>query len=299
MNVYATIDELNLYLGGGLYEGEESRDDDLLLRFTVKASRMFDKFATNGVMPMRRFYPTLATKDFDHPDNAALLLLKDDLLEVTTLTTENGDTPIVTADYMLVTANGRYNQTPYGRIQLHPNGTTTAFAYDGTQYGANQVDGVWGFHDNWASAWEDSTDLVEDTGGINAAVTSITVGDADGTDINGIAQRFKRQQLIKIDDEYLWVVDVNATDDELTVRRGMNGSTAATHDEDEPIYIFRPMDDVVEAMEELSTYIYHRKDTLGTEIDQAVMTAQGQIVIPSKLPDTVKEILRPHRKEAL
>ena len=299
MNVYATIDEIKLYLGGGLEEGEESKDDILLLRFAVKASRMFDKFATNGVMPMRHFYPTIATKDFDHPEDTDLLLLKDDLLEVTTFTTKNGAITITAADYELMTANGRYNQTPYSRIQMHPDGTQKLFEFNGTSFAANQLVGAWGFHDNWAEAWEDSGDTVTDGSGIDATVTTITVDDADGDDINGIAHRFKHQQLLKIESEYLWVTDVDVTANTLTVRRGMNGSTAATHAQTTAISIFRPMDDVVEAMEELTTFIYHRKDTLGTRDDFSFMGNEGQLIIPSTLPETVKSILRPHRKEAL
>ena len=299
MNVYATVDEIKLYLGGGLGELEESADDTLLMRFAMKASRMFDNFATNGVMPMRRFYPTIAAKDFDHPDDTALLRLKDDLLECTTLTTENGDTTILPANYELQTSNGRYNQTPYSQIQLHPDGTITAFTYDGTPYTANAVTGPWGYHNDWANAWEDSGDSVQDAGGISASAVTITVNDADGVDINGLPTRFKIQQILKIEDEYLWLVDVNGTDDELTVRRGMNGSTAATHAKDMAIYVYRPMDDIIEAMELLSTYIYRRRESIGTEIDRPMVGDKGQLIMPRVLPDEVTRILRPYRKEAL
>lgn len=299
MNVYATVDEIKLYLGGGLAELQESDDDTLLMRFAIKASRMFDNFATNGVMPMRRFYPTIAAKDFDHPDDAALLSLRDDLLDCTTLTTENGDTTILAANYELQTSNGKYNQTPYSQIQLHPDETVTAFAYDGTPYAANAVTGLWGYHNDWANAWEDSGDSVQNAGGIDASEATIEVSDADGADINGLPTRFKIQQILKIEEEYLWLVDVNGTDDELTVRRGMNGSTAATHALDKPIYVYRPMDDVIEAMELLSTYIYRRKDSVGSEIDRPMIGDKGQLIMPRVLPSEVLRILWPYRKEAL
>ncbi len=299
MNVYATVDEIKLYLGGGLEELQESDDDALLMRFAIKASRMFDNFATNGVMPTRRFYPTIATKDFDHPDDTALLSLRDDLLECTTLTTDNGGTTILAANYELQTSNGRYNQTPYSQIRLHPDGTVTAFEYDGTPYAANAVTGLWGYHNDWADAWEDSGDSVQDVAGISSSDTTITVTDADGDDINGLPTRFKIQQILKIEDEYLWLTDVNGTDNELTVRRGMNGSTAATHALDTAIYVYRPMDDIIEAMELLSTYIYRRKDSIGSEIDRPMVGDKGQLIMPQVLPSEVMRILRPYRKEAL
>jgi hypothetical protein len=297
MNVYATVDEVKRYIGRSV--GEETKDDDLLLRFTIKASRMFDNFATNGVLPMRRFYPTLATKNFDHPDDATMLNLKDDLLSCDSLTTKNGATSITSADYVLMTSGGRYNQTPFGIIQLHPDGTVTEFEYDGTPYQSNAIIGPWGYHTDWSNAWEDSGDTVQDGGGIDDVVTTITVNNADGDDINGMPFRFKRQQLIKVENEYMWVTYVNVTDDELTVRRAQNGTTAASHANGVAISIYKPMADVIQAMEVLSAHIYRRRESVGTPDDRPIAGAQGQLILPAVLPEDVKKILRPYKKEAL
>ncbi len=297
MNVYATIDEVKRYIGKA--EGEETKDDVLFLSFAIKASRMFDNFATNGVLPVRHFYPTLATKDFDHPDDATFLILKDDLLSCDSLTTKNGATTITSADYLLMTANDRYNQTPFAKIKLQPDGTVTEYAYNGTPYQANSITGPWGYHNDWDNAWEDSGDTVQDVGGIDDTVTIVTVNDVDGDDINGIPIRFKRQQLIKIEDEYMWVTNTNSTDNELAVRRARNGTTAASHAEDKAIYIYRPMYDVIQAMTVLTTHIYRRKDSVGTPDDRPLAGAEGQLILPVVLPEDVKKILRPYKKEAL
>lgn len=295
MNVYATVDEVKLYIGKDPLQ--ESSDDDLLLHFTIKASRMFDKFATNGVLPTRRFYPSIDTRDFDHPEDATVLKLRDDLLEVTTLTTKNGATSITPSDYKLQTATNRYNQTPYNQIRLTGAGTVTEFEIDDTEFAANQIVGIWGYHDDWANAWEDSGDTVEDDP-LSDSATTITVNDADGDDINGFSYRFKYQQLLKVESEYIWVTKVDPTNNTLTVRRGMNGSTAAAHVQDTPIYIYRPMADVREAMEELATHLYrHRKD-IGTPSDRPIQR-EGLLIMPSTLPEEVKKILRPYRKESL
>lgn len=297
MNVYATIDELKLYIGQDALT--DTKEDDLFLRFTIQASRMFDTFATNGIMPKRRFYPTLATKDFDHPsDHPAVLRLYDDLLEVTTLTTKNGATTISSSDYNLKTANGTYGQTPYRQIKLVIDGTTTAFEFDGTPDAANQIIGFWGYHDNWTGAWEDSSDTVQDDP-LSSSATTLTVTDVNGDDINEIPNRFKRQQLLKIEDEILWIINTNITDNTLTVRRGMNGTTAAAHVQTTTINVFKPMDDVVEAMQALGSYLYRRKDSIGTSADRAIVSEQGPLILPGVLPEEVKRILRPHRKESL
>ncbi len=299
MNVYATIDELKTFLAGGLKEGIAEDDDDLFKRFCIEASRSFDTWATNGVPPKRRFYPTIATKDFDHPtDTTTLLRLNNDLLEATTLTTENGAVTISSSDFVLKAGTGDYNRTPFTQIQLVEDGTTTTFTYNGSVHKSNALTGVWGYHDEWADAWEDSGDTVQDNP-LDNSTTTLTVTDADGDDINGLTRRFKIQQLLKIESEYLWVTDVNITDNKLTVRRGMNGSTAASHIQTTAISIFRPMDEIRHAIEVLATYMSQRRHSIGTTDDRPLATAEGILVMPSALPPEVKGILRPYRKERL
>ena len=299
MNVYATIDELKTFLAGGLEEGIAEDDDDLFKRFCIVASRAFDTWVTNGVSPKRRFYPTVATKVYDHPSSETLLRLNNDLLEATTLTTENTAITISSSDYVLKASTGDYNRTPYSQVQLVEDGTTTTYSFNGSRYKSNALTGIWGYHDEWADAWEDSGDTVQDSPSINSTVTTVTVTDADGDDINGLTRRFKIQQLLKIEDEFIWVTDVNINDNTLTVRRGMNGSTAATHLQNVAISIFRPMDEIRHAIETLATYLYQRRSSIGTESDRPLATMEGVLVMPSMIPEEVKSILRPYRKERL
>jgi hypothetical protein len=299
VNVYATIDELKTFLAGGLEEGISEDDDDLFKRFCIVASRAFDTWVTNGVSPKRRFYPTIATKDFDHPSSdTTLLKVNNDLLEVTTLTTENGAVAISSSDYVLKAATGDYNRTPYTQVQLVEDGTTTTYSYNGSVYKANALTGVWGYHDEWADAWEDSGDTVQDDP-LSDSATTLTVNDADGDDINGLPRRFKIQYLLKIESEYLWVTDVNTSANTLTVRRGMNGSTAASHVQGTAISIFRPMDEIRHAIETLAAYLYQRRHSIGTVDDRPLATMEGVLVMPSMLPEVVQKILRPYRKERL
>jgi hypothetical protein len=164
MNVYATVDEIKLWIGGNLSELEDDDLDPILKRYTVEASRMMDLWVSNGKRPYRRFYPTVATRYYDHPirtsangspkDSSAGLLatrqpstsilrLHNDLLELTTLTTKNGTITITSADYLLYRTRFRddlYDQTPYNAIKLEPDGTYTVFQYINTPNQANAVD---------------------------------------------------------------------------------------------------------------------------------------------------------------
>lgn len=89
------------------------------------------------------------------------------------------------------------------------------------------ITGIWGYRTRYASeAWVKYDDL---QAGISDSVTSITVADADGADPFGLTPRFSLGQLIRIGTEYLEVTAVNTTTNVLTVRRGVQGSTAAAH----------------------------------------------------------------------
>jgi hypothetical protein len=88
------------------------------------------------------------------------------------------------------------------------------------------VTGVWGWHADYTNAWE-AVDTLQ--ANINASVTSLTVADADGADLDGFIPRFSPGNLIQIDSEWMDVNAVNTTTNTLTVRRGVNGSTAAAH----------------------------------------------------------------------
>jgi hypothetical protein len=322
MNVYATVDEIKLWIGGNLSELEDDDLDPILKRYTVEASRTFDLWVSNGKRPYRRFYPTVATRYYDHPartsangspkdssvgllttkqPSASILRLNNDLLELTTLTTKNGALVITSADYLLYRTRFRddlYDQTPYNAIKLEPNGTYTVFQYINTPNQANAVDGIWGYHDDWANAWEDSGDSVQNDPTIDASTTALKVNSADGDDINGLPNRFKHQQLIKVDSEYMWVTDITADNNILTVRRGMNGSTAAQHDKDDTIFIYRPPYDIQLAMKTLTLYLHRRRGAIGkAETGQVSASSRGRVlVVPPTLPQEVTMILEQYKK---
>lgn len=278
-------------------------DDVLLKQLALIANRMWD-----GSCGGRRFAPWLETRYYDHVDQggsnrsaraqlayglnpwAAVLRLGEDLLEVVTLTTANGGTTIAAADQLL--RQGRaYGRTPYDRIELKTNGTTTVFTFSDTYQQANAVAAWWGYHDDYkpagsgGSAWVDSLDTVEG-GGINASATALTVNDADGADAYGVTPRFKAQTLIRAGDELMYISAKNTTTNVLTVVRGVNGSIAAAHDADVTIYTWRVMDDVFNAVRRLAVWLYGQKDSpfFETQINQQL----GTVTIPAAAPLDVR-----------
>ncbi len=297
--VYATPDEIKRVLGQSFEEGKPSDDDLLLRRFAVQASRAFDMFCTNLVRPDRHFYPVQDTRNFDHPDETTFLRLGYDILEATTVTTNNGGTTIDAADYELVKARGnqppRHDMTPYDAIALRGDGTVTAFEFDDTATKANAVTGTWGYHTDWANAWEDSQDAVQDDP-LSDSATTLTVTSADGLDLWGFPYRFKDMQLLRIESEYLLVTAVRYDNETLTVVRGVLGTTAASHVQGTQIDIFRPMPDLVMAVQTLAIHMYRRRDAIGTPDQRPLAAAKGLLVFPDSLPEEVKRMLIPYAK---
>jgi len=155
------------------------------------------------------------------------------------------------------------------------------------------VTGVWGWHNNWADAWQDSADTVVDAP-LSSSATSLTVTDADGTGIWGDTPRFKAHTLIKIESEYLFITVKNTTTNVLTVRRGVNGSTAAAHDASTAIYIYQPPDGVVQGVTRWASYLYAQKDA--SVFDTTTIPESGVIITPQGIPKDVMMAMKNYRR---
>lgn len=276
MNEYASYEALKTYLGIST-----TGDDDLLRDFCTDASRAFDALCH------RTFYPRYESRYFDHPTNAYVLRVDDDLLEVTTLTTDNGDETIAAADYFLQCGTS-YNVRPYDRIVIDEEGSEL-FEWNDTPQRANTVTGTWGFHDDWDNAWQDSGDTITNLAPFTATETSLGVTDADGADIYGISPRFMVQQTLKIGSEYLYVTAKDTATNILTVRRGINGTTAAAHDNGTAIYIYQPVDAIAEAVKRWAAYLYRQKDS--GIFETTIVPDMGTIVTPESIPKRVQLML--------
>jgi hypothetical protein len=121
-----------------------------------------------------------------------------------------------------------------------------------------EVNADWGYHTRYTDAWQ-IEDSVQDAGGINATVTTVTVTDADGTNWRGATPRFSAGQMIRINEEWLRVVNANTTANTLTVQRGINGSTAAAHALSDDIYVWYPVDDVRQGVARQAALMYKRR----------------------------------------
>lgn len=219
----------------------------------------------------RVFVPVIDTRYFDaigdhHIYNGKKrLLLRDDLLEATTVTDGSGTVLVSGTDY-----------------RLHERGKTPAYALQGLSsyagwhqytsdpYDAISIVGVWGYHKDYANAWRDSGQDVTDT--ISASATSFAVNDADIVDPYTQVAMFSPGQLLKVEDEYMTLLDVNTNT--LTVQRGVNGSTAVEHTSPNlDVYIWQVMPEVQRVVYRAAAYRYSRRAIYEQAVFDSVIQA--------------------------
>lgn len=289
---YATLYQVRQYLRR---EGADPTvDDNRLIQFINEAVRLIDNYKG------RRFDCRLETRYFDYPERRRetignysepaligkdYLRLDDDLLAVSTLT--NGDgTSIASTAYTLHPKN----LYPKHKIELvSSSGVTWLTDAEGDKRQVISLTGYWGYHDRYNSeAWEDSLDTVQDDP-LTSGATTLTVSDADGVALDGSLQRFQAGQMLKIESEFLLVSAVSTARNVLTVKRGYNGTTAASHVKTTPVYIWRPMANIVAACTRLVAWRYRQKDV--DVFDKSAILGTGLKIIPSNMPPDVVQLL--------
>ncbi len=163
------------------------------------------------------FGPRIGTNKYDGT-GGSVLRLHDDLLSVSSITirpstaSATTSTPAVDTDYYLLDANGGYGSAPYRTILLHGQGTITAY---GSGYRVTDVAGTWG-----------NSNVTIPLSPTAAEAIDISETDVDVSALTGVSPGVT----LLWDTEQVYVrVTTDAATDYVTVTRGANGSTAATH----------------------------------------------------------------------
>ncbi|MBZ0275374.1 MAG: hypothetical protein K8I60_04485 [Anaerolineae bacterium] len=234
----------------------ETGDDNRLFAMLLAASAYVERAAGRHFVPRRA---TIAHTAWDSQE----LLLDEDLLELLTLT--NGDGSSITlGDVIHLPARG-----VIAALRLTGG---NAFTWQTSPFNAITVTGIWGWHEDWDSAWRDSADTVADNP-LTASAVTVTVSDADGIDEAGLAPRFQAGQMLRIEEEYLRVLVVDATANTLAVQRGVNGTTAAGHIQGTPITVYQPSADVALLTLRYAAWLYKEPDTGSLRAAPEDMTA--------------------------
>lgn len=221
------------------------------------------------------------------------------------------DKPLLSASVVSVfgTALTQWDGQPSTRAAayyaLHPRGQTPAYELQGLRAGvwiqgasgdpstdsqAIGVTGVWGYRKRYGSdAWRPSGDTLPSL--LSSSATSITVSAVGGTQYDGSTPRFSPGQLLRLENEWLRVINVSAENNTLTVMRGVRGSTAAAHNSTTPIEIYYPEPEIVRACLRWVGLLYNNRAVYETFRVSGGDAGNFTVQTPQDAPEEVWRIL--------
>jgi len=253
MYTISTLDQLRTRLG---LASADTADDPRLLNALQAAAAQIER-ATG-----RRFSPR--QKAIQHNYSSSLeLLLDDDLLELTSITNGDGSSLNLT-DVIPVP-----DEAPFSYLRLTGS---SAFTWNSSPLQAVTVNGIWGWHDRPAEMWRVSGDTVQNNP-LSSSATNLTVMDADGADSDGSFPRFQVGHLLKIDSEFLRVTAVNTVSNIVTVTRAANGTTAASHTLNTPIWAYQPPAEINDVALRWASWLYKDADPSAFAMPDALQEA--------------------------
>ncbi len=264
LNTYATLDAFRARLNLAV---SDTADDGRLLGKLRAATAQIEHAIG------RSFAPLMATRTFDYRSARTLLFRTGDLLELTTLINGDGSAIDPAAIILLGGISG-----PFFGLELDV--TKAFFVYQTTKTRALAASGVWGWHDDYPNAWRPSGDALTSFG-LSANGTTITVVNAAGADGWNNTPRFQTGQLLRIESEYLHLVNVNSASNTLTVIRGANGSAAVPHGITLPISIYTPPVDVTDITLRWASWLYRLDDA---DFIQTADPILGGVRVPPDIP---------------
>jgi hypothetical protein len=223
-----------------------------------KTQRTFVPYAAEKVYYFRDL---VAAGDWYVADGRYVLRLDEDLLTVDSI--DLNGTDMDTDTYYLADMNARPNTYPYRSIVFDSDEVPTWNTGFST---CITITGEWGVQDN-------SSDAYDTVGTLAAAVSSTTATTLSVASAN----LYNVYDYVRIDDELMLVTALTTTGDpqSLTVKRGVNGFTAATHDNAVSITRWNVVSDVQKLATKMVAYAYQRRSDAG----ERVQMIDNQLVI--------------------
>jgi hypothetical protein len=130
--------------------------------------------------------------------------------------------------------------------------------------------------------WRGTGDTVQNNP-MNSSTSSLTVSDADGVDSEGSLPRFQVGHLLKIDSEYLRVTAINTVTNVVSVLRAVNGTSAASHTLNTPIYAYQPPAELNILSLRWASWLYKEADSAAFEAApdtlQAALSAFRRVAV--------------------
>ena len=202
-------------------------DDTKLLQSLEMSSRSIDSYCN------RKFYSTTETKQYR--GSSRTLLLYDDLLSVTTLTTlkddRSTDKTWATTDYELFPLG----DTVYPKEWIELADNTTAGSFSNNTKRGVQIVGVWGYGNGNTTTPYQSTTTLND-GDFDSSETTFTAASGSSLNIG---------ETILINSEQMYITGISSNT--ITVQRAMNGTSGSSHSNGSTIYVYTYHQQIVNA----------------------------------------------------
>jgi hypothetical protein len=205
--------------------------------------------------------------------------LSGDLQEIITFL--NGDaTSISASEYNLLPRN----YTPKFELKLKQNSTLIWEPDSNGDYeGVLSLTGIFGYHPFYAEAWKSGGTLGAAISDTTTLAFTMTAGH---TLVVG--------QILKINNE-IYIVDTVSTNTITPLKRGDNGSTAATHLNGATVYIWQPMEETRNAVCEIANSAYKRR--FGQSVSNTeTVTAAGIVLAPRDIPVMAQEFINTYQR---
>lgn len=246
---YTTFERFDRQIRSNTSDESVVTDYDIIRQYIRDASRFFANTTRRSYVPY----------DFTHevkniPENFSydgrFLWLPDDCFAISVLTSTDG----TTISSSLYRFSHQYLQTHY-QIEINPNARLTTVSNDNFRQ-RYEITGTWGYHQDYDEAWEASTTL---DGAIDDSVTTIRVASV---------ANLERLQYLKIDSEYMQITGAIPTSAplDLTVKRGVNGSSATAHDNSSVVSYWWVESDVNLAVTRLAVGLYRTRTNAGSQL---------------------------------
>jgi hypothetical protein len=280
-HTYATADDLRDYLAGTSYSSGWTSDAGSIRRILEAASRRIDDYCgggTFGPLTETRYYD-IGSGSLRNSPQYQTMAITDDIktsmstpgvvpldawiVSPTTVTsygaTDRATSETLTEGYANDFFLMPYNFTPKTILKLNED---TTKGFDSGQQTLSIL-GSWGYTADTVSVT--TSDAIASTTATSASVTS--------------ASNLGPAQTILIDSEQLYITSISGNT--LTVERGVNGSTAATHSGGASLYRYDYPELIVQACLDLAKIVFRDRDlgavtTIGSG-DAAITSAAGEI----------------------
>lgn len=288
MKRYATLEQAKAEARAK--DGYESADDkalDYLSRALDFVTARIDKITK------KTFWPEIRTDYYDARgphliDRRLLELTKMPFLSITSVTDGLSNT-LAQGTHFYPWPRGK---SPITALRLLADSGLSWTSYGTDWRDAIAVTGIAGYHEDYDEAWISSGDSVQDDPQISSTETLVTVTDVDEADAYGWTPRFSPGNLIRMGTEFCEVLDVNASTDTLTVRRGVNGSTKAAHAKNTAIDVWQPDLSIQRAALRWVGYLFQRRGAYEETSYDGIATVK----FPPDAPGEVDAILNQYRK---